>query len=172
MKETLFENKYVRDKGTAKEIYRHQFFSSKIMLIANVIAALYGIAIIFGLIFDFRDAKGYLFQLVLLFIYAGVLYYSYDAQVKTQVARDSEITGGADFVCSLSVTDEEIRIENPVGAQSLSISELKYAFLTKSYIALVSNAKFMYLFKKDSFSKGDADSFIAFLKDRELKFKK
>ena len=138
----------------------------------NGIAALYALSIIIGLITDFQSAKGYIAQVILLFIYAMVLYYSYDAQIKTQLARDKEACDGQEFICSLTVTDSEITNTNPVGTQSVRLDGLTYAFLTKSYIAVITNAKYMYLFKKDSFTKGSADELVAFLKGRGLKFKK
>ncbi len=172
MNEPLFENKFVRDLNTAKEVYLHHFFGTRFMIIANAIAGLYGVAILAGLITDFQNARGYIPQVILLFIYIAVMVYAYNASVNTQVARDKEIADGSDFICSLTVTDSEITITNPVGTQSVRLDGLRYAFLTKSYIALVTDAKYMYLFKKDSFSKGSADEFVAFLKNKGLKFKK
>ena len=172
MKDPLFENKYVRDLNTAKEVYFHHFFGTRVMIIANVIAGLYAAFVLLGVITDLKNAGGYVPQLILLFVYAGVMIYAYDAQVKTQVARDKEVAGGEDFVCSLTVTDREVSVTNPIGTQLVGLEELKYAFLTKSYICVVTNAKYMYLFKKDSFSKGSADELVAFFKGRGVKFRK
>ena len=39
----------------------------------------------------------------------------------------------------------------------------------ESYVVVITKARLMFIFRKDSFTEGDADGFIAFLKEKGIK---
>ena len=172
MNETLFENRFVRDRSAAKEIYGYWFYRRPLFV---AIYVYFGIYILFWL---FASANGLMSfsegaTPVIMILFASALFaFSYFSQVNTMVKRDKELSGGGQLVCEISVTDTEVIHVAAENRQSVAFSGIKKAVLTKGYILLITEAKFMYVMKKDSFTKGECDSFIAFLKEKGIKIKK
>ena len=169
MNETLFENRFVRDEATAKEIYGYHFFKRPLMIALYVMIALNVLIRIPGLIFDYDSWDDSLLPLVLSLFILVMMFVAYRSQVKALVSRDDENAGGEEFFNELRVTDSEMSITSPVGSQSIGIDKLKYAFVTRNYICVVTKARLMYIFKKDSFTTGDGYGFIAFLREKGIK---
>lgn len=168
----LFENKFVREKETIKEIYKHWFFGRPVMICVYVLLCVYALSISLGLIFDPANAGEFLVPFVLL-IFTGILMLiSYHSQVKTMNLRDEELSGGRELLCEISVTEGEIVHSVLENRQSVSMASIKYAFITKNYVVVVSKAQMMYILKKDSFTVGDAEGFISFLRGKGVKIKK
>lgn len=169
---TLFENKFVREKETVKEIYKYWFFGRPIMICVYVLLGVYALSILLGLIFDPAFAGEFLVPFILLIFTGFLMLISYCSQVKTMNLRDEELARGRELFCEISVTDSEIIHSVLENQQSVSIASIKYAFITKNYEVVVSKAQMMYIVKKDSFTVGDADSFISFLRGKGVKIKK
>lgn len=169
--ETRFENSFVRDENTAKEIYRYWFFRKPTMVALYVILAFYTLACIFGLSFDFEDAKDFIFPFFTAILIPVLMIISYRSQVKTMVNRDREMAKGSELVTRVCVNDNEFTVFSLDSHTSILVSDLKYAFLTKSYIAVITKARLMVILKKDSFTIGDTESFLAFLREKNIKIK-
>lgn len=166
-----FENSFVRDEDTAKEIYQYWFFKKPTMVAIYAILAFYSLACIVGLCFDFENAEDFMPPCVLAVFLPVMMIISYRSQVKMMVKRDREMANGRELVCNVTVTDGEITFSALDGKNSVSLENLKYAFQTKSYIVVVTNAKLMYLLKNDGFTIGNAEEFIVFLKEKGVKIK-
>lgn len=169
--ENLFENKYVRNESTAKEIYKYWFFKKPTMAAVYAILSVYALACIFGLSFDFEDAREFIFPFILAIILPVLMIISYRSQVKTMVNRDKEMAQGGELVCEVSVNDNEMTLCAFESRSSILISDVKYAFVTESYITVITNARLMIVLKKDSFTLGDTEGFISFLKEKGIKVK-
>jgi hypothetical protein len=96
---------------------------------------------------------------------------SYHSQVKAMVQRDKEMSGGKPLCCEISVSENEITLSALESRSSVAMSNIKSAFETENYIVVLTKARLMFIFKKDSFTKGNLDDFIAFLKERGIKVK-
>lgn len=169
--EKRFENKYVRDENTAKEIYKYWFFKKPTMVAMYVILAVYTFFCILGLSFDFADAREFILPFICALMIPVLMTVSYRSQVKTMANRDKEMANGGELLCEISVNDNEFTVAYFEGRNSIAMDNVKYAFQTKSYIAVITKARLMVILKKDSFTVGDADSFIAFLKEKVIKVK-
>jgi hypothetical protein len=97
------------------------------------------------------------------------MFISYRSQVKALVQRDREMSGGDPLCCEITVSDEEMTLTALESRSPVSINNLKSAFVTENYIVVITKARLMFIFRKDSFTEGDADSFIAFLKEKGIK---
>ena len=97
--------------------------------------------------------------------------YCYFRQVNTMVKRDSEVHGKEISVETI-VTNEYIQNTASTGAvNKLEYDKIRSAVKTKNLILLRSKANLIYIFRKDTFSKGTKDEFIAFLASKGIKVK-
>ena len=87
------------------------------------------------------------------------------------VKRDSEVHGKEISVETI-VTNECIQNTASTGAvNKLEYDKIRSAVKTKNLILLRSKANLIYIFRKDTFSKGTTDEFIAFLTSKGIKVK-
>ena len=169
--EGLFCNKFVRDEDTAKEVYVYWYFKKPLLIVVYSIIALYSLVCILGFILDFDSAKEALGVFVIgIFVFVFMIV-SYHSQAKAMVQRDKEMSGGKPLCCEISVSENEITLSALDSRSSVAMSNIKSAFETENYIVVLTKARLMFIFKKDSFTKGDAESFIAFLKEKGIKVK-
>ena len=169
--EGLFCNKFVRDEDTAKEVYVYWYFKKPLLIVVYSLIALYSLACILGFILDFESAKEALGVFVMGVFVFVLMIVSYHSQVKAMVQRDKEMSGGKPLCCEISVSENEITLSALESRSSVAMSNIKSAFETENYIVVLTKARLMFIFKKDSFTKGDAKSFIAFLKEKGIKVK-
>lgn len=166
--DVLFENSYVRDKKFAKDIYKYLYFHRVSIIVSYVFLSLFFCANI--LLWIFEEYYN-LFVLVLVPSLFAFRLYSYFRSVKLMVKRDSEVHGKEVTVESV-VTGEGIQSSVSTGSVStLAIGNIKKAVNTKKFILLHTEAKLLYIFPKDKFTKGNAEDFIKFLKDKGIKVK-
>ena len=166
--EVLFENSYVRDKKFAKDIYKYLYFHRVSIIVSYVFLSLIFCANI--LLWIFEEYYN-LFVLVLVPSLFAFRLYSYFRSVKLMVKRDSEVHGKEVTVESV-VTGEGIQSSVSTGSVStLAIGNIKKAVNTKKFILLHTEAKMIHIFPKDTFTKGNAEDFIKFLKDKGIKVK-
>lgn len=166
-----FENEFVRDEQTAKEIYGYWYFKKPIMIAMYVILGIYSLSCILGFIVDFESAKEAMPIFVMIIFVVALMLFSYRSQVKAMVQRDKEMSGGNPLNCRISVSDDEITLSTLENRTPVSMSNLNGAFVTKNYIVVITKARLMFIFKKDSFTVGNSDGFIAFLKEKNIKIK-
>lgn len=169
MNEILFENKFVRDKAAIKEIYRYWFFKQPIIILVYVMFGLWTISYILGSIIDPWFAFDNSYTLIIIIFCCFLMVLSYLSQVRMMVKRDSELADGGELICTVSVTDSEITNSALESNTKASFDKVKLAFITKNYVVVVTKARIIYIFKKDSFTIGDTESFVAFLKSKGIK---
>jgi hypothetical protein len=167
----LFENRFVRDESTAKEIYGYHFFKRPLMITLYVLIALNALLRSISFILGTLGPIDAFLTVILPLLIILLVFVAYRSQVKALVSRDAESAGGGEFFNELRVSDGDITITTPISSQSVGLDKMKYAFMTKGYICVVTKANLMYIFKKDSFSVGDGDSFLAFLREKGIKVK-
>ena len=169
--ETRFENKYIRDKQTAKDVYGYWYFKRPIMIACYVVLGIWAAIYSLGAILTPGFASDNFIVAFVVIASMSIVLFAYYNQVNGMVKRDMELARGREILCKSTVTDSEIIFSNFGNEVAISIDNVKYAFVTNQYIALVTKAKLMCMFKKDGFTVGDADSFIAFLREKGIKVK-
>ncbi len=166
--EILFENSYIRNKELAKEIYRYYYFQRKwliaffVFLIAGFICNIL-MAIMSGVY------RWWVFAFVpIYFLYH---FFCYFRQVNTMVKRDKE-THGKEITVETIVTDGFIQnTASTGGVNKLEYDNIKSSVQTKNLILLRSKANLIYIFRKDTFSKGSKEEFILFLRNKGIQIK-
>ena len=169
--ETRFENKYIRDKQTAKDVYGYWYFKRPIMIACYVVLGIWATIYSLGAILIPGFASDNFIVAFVVIASVSIVLFAYYNQVNGMVKRDMELARGREILCKSTVTDSEIIFSNFGNEVAISIDNVKYAFVTNQYIALVTKAKLMCMFKKDGFTVGDTDSFIAFLREKGIMVK-
>ena len=171
MDEIRFVNSFTRDKNTAKEIYGWWFYKRPLFVAFYVIMAFYLLSFVLGMIISpegaIRDLPVAAFILFGIFLFS----FSYFSQVRAMIRRDAEMSGGKELVSTVTITDSEAAVTSFDSRTAIAFENLKYAFATKNYIVLVTKARLMIILKKDSFTVGDLDGFVAFLQAKGIKVK-
>ena len=141
------------------------------MIMVYVVLALYSISCILGFIIDLDSAKETLPIFAMIIFFVVFIFISYRSQVKAMVQRDKEMSHGEPLHCRISVSDDEMVLSTLESRSPISIGNLKSAFITENYIVVITKARLMFIFKKDSFTVGDTESFLAFLREKNIKIK-
>ena len=166
--EILFENSYIRNKQLAKEIYMYYYFQRKWLVVCYALLLLAFLANILISIFE-KTYNWSIFVFVPLFFLFQ--FYCYFRQVNTMVNRDSEVHGKEISVETI-VTNEYIQNTASTGAvNKLEYYKIRSAVQTKNLILLRSKANLIYIFRKDTFTKGNKEDFISFLNGKGVKIK-
>ena len=166
--ETLFENSYVRNKELAKEIYRYYYFQRKWLVVCYALLLLSFLGNILTSIFEKTYNWGVCIFVPLFFLFQ---FYCYFRQVNTMVKRDSEVHGKEISVETI-VTNEYIQNTASTGAvNKLEYDKIRNSVQTKNLILLRSRANLIYIFRKDTFTKGNKEDFISFLNGKGVKIK-
>ncbi len=166
--EILFENKYTRDKEWAKDVYSYIYFRRPIIIVLDIIFALYILIGIYNSITsNVIDWVHILIPIV--WCLFGVLVYS--RNVNTVIKRDLELHGKAIEV-TVTVAEDIIKQSQSTGSEfQFNYCDIKKVVKTKKYIYLWSKTNMIYSFKSDSFSLGTVEEFLMFLKNKGLKVK-
>ena len=167
MNEPIFKNVFIRDEETLKEFYKHDYLKATRFRIIYI-----GYAILLLMSVLAYDISLFISYLLLGLILALIILFSYSQNLKTTIARDKELANGRDIVSQISVFDDRIELTVLENTQSVSFENVKRADQTKNYICVITKARFAYIFKKDSFTKGDSEGFIEFLRFKGIKVRK
>ena len=166
--EVLFENSYTRDEKLIKEIYRYEYFRRKLLIIFDIAMILCLLSNVLILIVEKHCDWGVFILAPLYFLYK---FFCYWRQVRMILKRDQEVHGKEISVETI-VTNEYIQNTASTGAvNQLSYENIRNVVQTKNLIYLRSEANLVYIFRKDAFTKGNAEDFIKFLKDKGIKVK-
>lgn len=166
--EILFENSYVRDKQMAKEIYKYFYFQSKLFVVCSILLLLCFLCNI--VITIFVGTYNWLVYIIVPLFFLLRLY-GYFIQVNTMVKRDNEVHG-KEITVETIVTNEYIQNTVSTGAVNrLEYDRIKKAVQTKKLILLRSKANLIYIFRKETFTKGNQQEFIKFLIGKGVKMK-
>lgn len=164
----LFENSFVKNEEWAKDVYGYIYFRRPSAIICLVI---FGSNPIFQLCNLIAGNGIYWSTLLISLFVCAYFVFMYKRTVKTVLLRDMEIHGKR-IEITLYVTDENIKLSQSTGSELyLNYYDIKKAVKTKKYIYLWSKTNMIYTFKKDSFSVGDENGFIEFLKSKGIKIK-
>ena len=166
--EILFENSYVRNKLLAKEIYTHYYFQRKWLVVCYALLLLSFLGNILISIFEKTFNWGVFIFVPLFFLFQLFCYFQ---QVNTMVKRDSEVHGKEISVETI-VTNEYIQNTASTGAvNKLEYDKIRNVVQTKNLILLRSKANLIYIFRKDTFTKGNNEDFAHFLRSKGIKIK-
>ncbi len=172
--ETLFENKYTKDKTSVREYLNYFYWKKPILLMLNILFALLFVFTIVSIflpaIFPYNNDLKALYIVLPLFIWT-VNITRYFKALKLSVMRDREINNGNPIDMHYIVSDDKVEVhcESIETKNSVSIFQVKKVVKTKNFIILVTEAKLSFVLKKDSFIKGTPEELIEFLKSKGLK---
>ena len=166
--EILFENKYTRNKEWAKDIYAYFSFRRPLRVVLSIVFAIY---LIIGV---YNSSVTGVLEPYLIFVplvwYAAIVL-SYFINSNIVIKRDIELSGKPIEVV-VTVTDDIIKQLQSTGSEyKLDYYDIKKVVRTKRYIYLCSKTNMFYSLKKDSFSVGNAEDFLSFLKSKGIKVK-
>lgn len=167
----IFENTLVRNKATAKRLYRYMFFRQPAMVIINLICFL---CFLINLALVIWTPSTNWAVLVLVPVYFVFQYYRYASTASMMLKRDRETFGG-EITLNIQVTDTHLQqaVENNENSavSKVELTNIKKAVFTKHLILIYTKAKLIYVLSKDAFQIGDAEGFYAFLQSKNIKVK-
>ena len=171
MENILFENKFKRGREAMKEIYYRYFMCGPVTIAIYIVLALYLVSFIIAAFVSVEAVKQAAVPLAMLIFAALLMQFRYRQSVKLAVERDNEISGGEGLDVNITVTEDGFTNISEEGQSTIGFDRVKSAFVTKNYIAVLTKAKLIYILKKDSFTVGDFDGFVAFLQAKGIKVK-
>ena len=150
------------------QLRSYYYFQRKLVVVSYILAALGLFASILLAIFE--GIFNWI-AFVLLPLYFLFQPYCYVNQVNTMVKRDSEVHE-TEISVETIITNEYIQNTASNGAvNKLEYDKIKSATQTKNLILLRSKANLIYIFRKDTFTKGTKDEFVVFLASKGIKVK-
>lgn len=165
----LFENTYVRNKVLVKELYAFYFFRRPLIIVSYIVLALSIPLHLYNYFMSGWDAVHSLLVLLIFYFFLRIPLYFH--QVNTVLKRDRELFDG-EISISTVVTDQYLEGTGPDGAVNrLSFEKIKKAYQTKNLILLRSKSNLVFIFRKDTFTRGSVDEFKAFLRSKRIKIK-
>lgn len=174
MDEIRFVNEYVRNKNTAKEIYKYWCFERPICIFTLTLSAFYFGILLYSLINGFYiDTLSFVLMLFIV-AYHPIKYFSYVNQL---VKRDAQFGNGKPMNIVASFSNDKIfpykdDVNDKDHQQYIDISLVKFAYATENYIVLVlKSTRVLLTLKQDSFTKGSVEEFISFLGEKNIKIK-
>ncbi len=163
----LFKNTHTRTKELTKEMYRYFYFQRTSTIVVFVLLSLSFLAnAVSGIL-------GYSYSIVVLvgvplLILSRIFFCAY--QVNTMRKRDREMSE-QDIEVETMVTNEYVQNTALGSTAKIGLDKIKYATRTKNLILLHTKANLIYIFRKDTFTVGSYDQFMAFLKSKGIKVK-
>ena len=155
-----------------KEAYGYEFFGKPLTialyaLIAFVVFSQIGFSVWEYVTFGYWDMKYEIIALYLIIVLLQFLLYH--LSLNRTLKRDLEMLGKpADG--TFKVTNDSIIGEGANGAVTeTSFDNMKSAAQTKNLIILRTKANLLFIFRKDGFSIGTKEDFVAFLKNKGIK---
>ncbi len=171
--EILFENQYVRTKEFFKTFYTYLYFKRPRAIVFHVYIVMSVLLILSYLLFSERMRSEYEFGIYLSLM--PILYIVYVCRYyrvrKLSYLRDLEIDNGEPVEASISVTANGIDCIHAKSetATHVDLAKIKKIYNTKHYIYIMTGTKLIYPLKKDGFTKGTTEEFLAFLRGKGFK---
>ena len=167
---TLFENKYKCTEEVYQEIYKYLYFHNNL---TYGIVVFYAAWLVLVNYFSLTTGKGLkltsLLSLALIFFF--LMLYSKTA-AKRRYKDDLSSNKWIPTTTSFLVREDAFVVKHSnAAANPIPYSEIKTVVNTKNFIILTTNEKLGLYVKKDSFTKGTTEEFIAFLKEKGFKIK-
>ena len=162
----LFENKHTRDREWSREIFRYFYFKKPMMVLFDVVFVLY---FLYGIYSSIISKTIYWVIIITPIVWFLVVIFLYVRNRDVHFERNLEMHG-KEIEVTVTVTDKTVSQSLSTGSEvHLDYSNIKKAVQTKDYIFLITKTNLLYSFKKDSFTVGNADDFLAFLKNKGVK---
>lgn len=163
--DSIFENQYIRDRAVIKELYAHWFFKRPLMIVLHAILVFFFALSLVDYLWT-ATASAVLILVPFVFLMQFIGYYN---SINVSVKRDEELYNGMLVQAHYTVTEDTVIARN-AGKEpiELSLSKFKHVMVTKNLIVMMTEAKMVYTFRKDSFTKGSSEKFIGFLKQKGL----
>lgn len=166
--EFLFENRYIRNEEWAKDIYYYFYFCRVGTVVPSI---LFFAVLLIGVFCAIAFNRFYWAFFVYPVLWMALLFVLYRCNVKSTLKKDLQAHGEAVQITSF-VSDAAVRVEKSTAEQSeLLFADVKKAVFTDRFIFLWSKTNAVYSFKKDGFSVGDEEGFVAFLEAKGFKVK-
>jgi hypothetical protein len=167
MDEILFVNEYTRDKSTAKDIYGYWCFKRPISVFLYIMSGIFLLGYIRLISIGYWPELWEMMVILFIIIYSPLRYF---VLVDRMVKKDAEIGHGKPIRMVLSVSQDKIFIGNPADEYFISFDAIKYAFQITNYVVCVTkSSRSLLMFKKDSFTLGDVENFLAFIRKAGVK---
>lgn len=173
--QTLFENEYVRTKEVHCELIK---WAMSKQIISQMFALLIIAALItaHSLFVSTGISVQIIIMLIVLVLFMVVItVVQYKQSLKLSCKRDLEVGGDTPIRVKFAFDDNMIHMyripsqgETPLSDGHVEYYNIKKAAITKNLIILASDAKLPYVIKKDGFTKGNLEKFLAFLRTRGI----
>lgn len=164
----LFENEYLPDRAWAEETYGYLYFRTPLRAF---FLALMGCILFLGVCAFFYDTSAFVYVLIAAaFFCINLLHYR--RSVKLHMSRMMEMYGSIP-VTKLSVDESgTVRHKASTGAEaSFPISAIKRVYVSRHYIFLRSGTNLVFSFRRDGFTVGKEQDFLAFLRTHGVRAK-
>lgn len=162
---TLFENKYKCTEEVYKDIYQYVYFHNKIT---------YGILIFYVFLLGLTNyvslttgnGLNYKSLLAIVLILFFLVFYSRIAG-KRRYKSDLNSNKWIPVITTFMVREDAIVVKHSNNsANPIAYSEFKKVANTKKFFIFITKDRLALYFKKDSFTKGTAEEFEAFIKEK------
>ncbi len=167
--EPIFQNRYVRDKDTVKALYRFILFKSPSAIAIQILLALDFLLILSE--WTFRNDTTLILFLLLIPFYYLMRILAYFNMTNNLIRRDKEVNKGMPVEVQIDVTEDSLIGTTSAGVNEIPFTSVKKVYRTKKMILLKTKAKQVFLLRADSFTKGTAEDFAAFLRSKGYKVK-
>ena len=170
MNEPLFKSSFIRDKSTANDIVKAMILEIRMMkfvYVAAIISLIFSFA--FLIIQNWNISPFQLKIEIITYVYPSVL-----LMLVGVVIRARNIPKGGQSEEEFVFTDNEMVWTSAGKTYTYAIKSISMYYDAKDYIIVIPNGKtpMMPAIKKDSFTVGTSDEFIAFLKSKGVKIQK
>ncbi len=167
--EVIFENSYVRNKKFAKHLYRYFYFYRPIRIFIFIFLLLMTPWYVHEIIVWGWQGIYSAFCLYLILVLLQIPLYFH--QVNSMLKRDKEVHGCEPTITTI-VLEEYIEFSVTSGATNqLQYDMIKKCRETKHLILLRTKAKLVYALPKCAFTKGSADEFKVFIRNKGIKIR-
>lgn len=165
--EVLFENEFSDSKQLYSDLLFYYYFMQPRRLILN---GLLTFLFLFCVIL-FENPILKILMAVLIVFYWVITLFRFSRDKKIRYMQELEINNGEPAKKRFSVTENSIETLNITsgGERIIPLAEVKRVVKTKHFYFIVTKSLMLYPFSKDHFTKGTAEEFLAFFRNRGYK---
>lgn len=166
--EILFKSSFIRDNALAKDVYQYMFFKRPLNLLLDIVLLVVFCVNLFVSVWT--QVWDNALYLVLIPFFYGYQIYAYNRAVNIMIKQEKEINQGEHISVVIAADAEGIHQTTSTGTETaLPYGDMKKAMTTKKSIMIQSYDNLLYTIGRKGFTKGNAEDFIAFLKEKGVK---
>ena len=171
-KDALFEIRQLPSADNLGEMYFHYYFKRGVSVALICVFAFYFMLGLLLLAFNIMMQKYDINTVILLLLSGGGILYRYVRyrSCSKYAYKRAEEPGGIREVV-IKVERDKIYPEGREDA-ALHISDIRRAYVTTNLVYLVTRARHIMVFEKDSFTLGSCEGFLSFLENRGIRVPK